>query len=182
MSSRRPIRDRRRTPRPRDIRVCGRGAPRGQWLARVTLARAVALMVVVGSLLLTAVQGEAQESGQLSVRATAEHSSSGVLRVRIARDGDEYAGESEAYLEDAVPMRGTSRTVTFDNVEPGEYAVAVYLDEDENGELNTNLFGVPKEPIGFSRNPRIGMSRPNFSETVFDYPGGQFTVDVRLKD
>ena len=91
-------------------------------------------------------------------------------------------GETSAYLEEAVPMSGESTTAIFRDVESGRYAVALYLDTDEDGELDTNLFGVPQEPIGFSRNPRIGMSRPGFGETVFDYPGGALIVDIQLKD
>ena len=33
---------------------------------------------------------------------------------------------------------------------PGEYAFCVYHDANDNGELDTGLFGIPKEPFGFS--------------------------------
>ena len=33
---------------------------------------------------------------------------------------------------------------------PGEYAFCVYHDTNSNGELDTNLVGIPKEPFGFS--------------------------------
>ena len=33
---------------------------------------------------------------------------------------------------------------------PGEYAFCVYHDVNSNGELDTNLVGIPKEPFGFS--------------------------------
>ena len=33
---------------------------------------------------------------------------------------------------------------------PGEYAFCVYHDINSNGELDTNLVGIPKEPFGFS--------------------------------
>lgn len=133
-------------------------------------------------LLAAAGNARAQETGQLAVTAAADDSYSGILRVRLARNEREYTGESQPYNEEAVPMNGESATVTFHDVEPGQYAVASYLDENEDGELNTNLFGAPREPIGFSRNPRIGMSRPTFSETVFEYTGGDLSVNIELKD
>jgi uncharacterized protein (DUF2141 family) len=133
-------------------------------------------------LLAAAANLRAQETGQLTISAAAGESYSGILRVRLARNASEYAGETQAYLEKAVPMDGESATVTFQDVDPGQYAVAVYLDGNENGELDTNLFGAPKEPIGFSRNPRIGMSRPGFGETVIEYTGGDVDVDIELKD
>ena len=33
---------------------------------------------------------------------------------------------------------------------PGEYAFCVYHDVNGNGDLDTGLFGIPKEPFGFS--------------------------------
>ena len=36
------------------------------------------------------------------------------------------------------------------NLAPGEYALCVYHDINSNGELDTNLVGIPKEPFGFS--------------------------------
>ena len=36
------------------------------------------------------------------------------------------------------------------NLAPGEYAFCVYHDINGNGQLDTNLVGIPKEPFGFS--------------------------------
>ncbi|MBR6216197.1 MAG: DUF2141 domain-containing protein [Spirochaetaceae bacterium] len=36
------------------------------------------------------------------------------------------------------------------NLAPGEYAFCVYHDINNNGQLDTNLVGIPKEPFGFS--------------------------------
>ena len=36
------------------------------------------------------------------------------------------------------------------NLAPGEYAFCVYHDTNSNGQLDTNLVGIPKEPFGFS--------------------------------
>ncbi|MBR5965745.1 MAG: DUF2141 domain-containing protein [Treponema sp.] len=41
--------------------------------------------------------------------------------------------------------------VTFTlSLAPGEYAFCVYHDVNCNGDLDTGLFGIPKEPFGFS--------------------------------
>lgn len=138
-------------------------------------------LLVLGSLILWTAEAEAQQSGRLFIETVAETSSSGTLRVQLASNSREFDGESEAYREKAVPMTGNSTIVRFDNVEPGRYAVTLYLDENGDGELNTNLFGVPKEPFGFSQNPRIGMSRPGFTETAFEYTGEELELTVELK-
>ncbi len=47
-------------------------------------------------------------------------------------------------------VEGDSVTVTFEGLEPGEYAVRLYNDVNDDGEMNTNPFGMPTEPYAFS--------------------------------
>ncbi|MCW8851923.1 MAG: MipA/OmpV family protein [Gammaproteobacteria bacterium] len=42
----------------------------------------------------------------------------------------------------------------IDDVEPGEYALMVYFDENGNKRMDKNFIGIPKEPLGFSNRYR----------------------------
>jgi len=42
--------------------------------------------------------------------------------------------------------------IQVQNIEPGDYIIAIYQDLDGNEELNKNWIGIPKEPYGFSNN------------------------------
>ena len=53
--------------------------------------------------------------------------------------------------------------VTFE-LEPGEYAVALYQDVNSNGHIDKRMFGLPKEPYGFSNNIRPHLATPKFDE------------------
>jgi uncharacterized protein (DUF2141 family) len=55
----------------------------------------------------------------------------------------------------------------FSDIKPGNYAIAVIHDENRNGELDTNMFGIPKEGYGFSSGAKVTMSAPSFSDAVF---------------
>lgn len=48
----------------------------------------------------------------------------------------------------------------------GTYAVAIVHDENGNGRLDTMMM-MPREGFGFSRNPRIRMGPPRFSDASF---------------
>jgi uncharacterized protein (DUF2141 family) len=48
----------------------------------------------------------------------------------------------------------------------GTYAVAIVHDENGNGRLDTMMM-MPREGFGFSRNPRLRMGPPRFSEAAF---------------
>lgn len=56
---------------------------------------------------------------------------------------------------------------TFESMEKGEYAVAVFLDHNSNGKLDTGIFGIPLEQYGFSNNPKINFKAPTFKESSF---------------
>jgi uncharacterized protein (DUF2141 family) len=72
-------------------------------------------------------------------------------------------------------------TCKFRNVKPGEYAVAVMHDEDENGELNTSMVGRPQEGWGVSKNvPARRFGPPKYEDAKFKYAGGQTTIDIKL--
>lgn len=55
--------------------------------------------------------------------------------------------------------------VTFSNLPLGQYAVSVYQDSNNNGQLDTGIFGIPKEKYGFSN----GLRRPDFKKCLFDF-------------
>ena len=37
-------------------------------------------------------------------------------------------------------------------IPPGSYAIKLHIDENENGKLDTNFIGIPKEQYGISNN------------------------------
>jgi uncharacterized protein (DUF2141 family) len=51
---------------------------------------------------------------------------------------------------------------------PGKYAVRYYHDENLNGEMDTNLVGIPKEGYGFSNNAKGSFGPPPFKEWLFE--------------
>jgi acyl-CoA reductase-like NAD-dependent aldehyde dehydrogenase/uncharacterized protein (DUF2141 family) len=65
-------------------------------------------------------------------------------------------------------------------VPPGKYALSIYLDENGNGKLDSGMFGIPKEPVGASNNPRSRMGPPHFDDCVFTMTPATKTLDINL--
>ena len=63
---------------------------------------------------------------------------------------------------------------------PGIYGVAVFQDLNGNEKLDRNLFGAPTEPFGFSNNPVIGFSAPEFAEFKFEFDGSPKEIRIKL--
>ncbi len=68
-------------------------------------------------------------------------------------DEASYNGDGAVNGADLV-VEGDTVSVTFDGLEPGEYAVRLYHDVNDDGEMNTNPFGMPVEPYAFSNDAR----------------------------
>jgi uncharacterized protein (DUF2141 family) len=51
---------------------------------------------------------------------------------------------------------------------PGKYAVRYFHDENLNGNLDTNLIGIPKEGYGFSNNATGKFGPPPFEKWLFE--------------
>lgn len=63
-----------------------------------------------------------------------------------------------------VKVAGTEAKVVFENVKAGEYAVSVIHDENDNGELDTNGLGIPKEGFAFGNNAMGMFGPPSFEK------------------
>lgn len=66
------------------------------------------------------------------------------------------------------------------NVAPGEYALLVHFDENDNGVIDRNFIGIPKEPLAFSNGYRP-KGPPNYSRAAFHVEEAEsITFDVDL--
>ncbi len=76
-------------------------------------------------------------------------------------------------------IKGTS-VLAIENLKPGTYGIALYHDLNGNEKLDTNLFGAPNEPFGFSNNPKIGFSAPKFDAFKFKFEGAPQDLNITL--
>lgn len=68
---------------------------------------------------------------------------------------DEASYNGDGAVDGAnLKVEGNDVTVTFEGLEPGEYAVKLYHDLNDDGEMNTNPFGMPTEPFAFSNDAK----------------------------
>lgn len=72
-------------------------------------------------------------------------------------------------------------TIRFTNVEPGDYAIAVLHDENNDGKANRALGMMPKEGYGFSRDAPVRMAPPKFGDAVFEYRGTDQSLTIRMR-
>jgi uncharacterized protein (DUF2141 family) len=70
-------------------------------------------------------------------------------------------------------------TVQF-ALEPGVYGLCLLDDENNNGKMEYNFLGMPKEGFGFSDHYHTGITKPKFDSFKFTLSKNQ-DKDVTIK-
>lgn len=79
--------------------------------------------------------------------------------------------DTKAIKKITVTIKDKKATITFTDLKAGEYAFALFHDENGNSEMDSNMFGIPKEGYGFSTNFKPILSAPDFDEADFKIEG-----------
>jgi uncharacterized protein (DUF2141 family) len=110
----------------------------------------------------------------LTVRIENADIGKGYLMVGIFNDESSFP--SDHYRGERVAVSDRTMTVTFNDLPVGRYAVSVYQDSNNNGQLDRGIFGIPKEKYGFSN----GARRPNFNDSSFDF-SENMTITIQIR-
>ncbi|WP_448548282.1 DUF2141 domain-containing protein [Thalassotalea fusca] len=70
--------------------------------------------------------------------------------------------------------------VVFSQISPGSYAVSVFYDVNNNSELDTSIFGIPKEPTGVSNNVVGKIGPPAFSDAQINIDEHDKEITIKV--
>ena len=76
---------------------------------------------------------------------------------------------------------GDTVTIRFTDVKPGDYAIALLHDENNDGKANRVLGMAPKEGYGFSRDAEVRMAPPKFRDAVFKHTGDDQQLTIKMR-
>jgi uncharacterized protein (DUF2141 family) len=120
-------------------------------------------------------------SGRIVVTIVGFESDSGQVMVALWDDAERFpTGENHIAALRAVIKDGSAQ-LEFADVAPGEYALSVFHDENDNGELDTGFMGIPKEPFGASNDARGRFGPPKFDDARFQVDDGVVELTVNLQ-
>lgn len=136
------------------------------------------LAALCGSLLFTtsSSSAQAQKTGKLIVKVTGVRNAEGNIRVAVRTGETTIAAAQIASID---PKTLTAEAV-LDNLPEGDYGVAVIHDENQNGKLDFNDYGMPLEGYGHSNNPPKRQGAPDFNETKFIFSAPSSTISINL--
>lgn len=125
---------------------------------------------------------------------TEKTSSFGKLRVVIsgfennegncwfALDNSEFIYESDdtVWIGKVLPIENKQVVVVIDSLAFGEYAVRVFHDENTNGEIDTNIFGIPNEDYGYSNDASGWFGPPSWDKAKFTFNQPEMTIKIEV--
>jgi uncharacterized protein (DUF2141 family) len=115
------------------------------------------------------------------VRITGVRNAKGKVVVGMWNSKDGFPKErAKAFRQASVEIVNGTATAIFAGVPYGEYAVAAYHDENNNGKMDTGFLGIPVEGVGASNNPHPKFSAPSFTECRFDVRAPEKLVLIEM--
>ncbi len=119
----------------------------------------------------------------VTVTVTDLRNARGLVRACMTADPQRFPkcrGDTASYRA-VVDARSGRMVLTFDDVAPGRYAVALLHDENGNGKADRALGMMPTEGFGFSRDAKVQMGPPAFEAAALDVTGTPKSVAIRMR-
>ena len=109
-------------------------------------------------------------AADLTLTIDGARSSKGVVAICLWSDGQHFpdCGKSRTAERRTVAAAALGKPIVFKGLKSGTFAISALHDENDNGKLDTNLIGIPKEGIAVSNDAMPKFSAPRFADTSFD--------------
>ena len=123
----------------------------------------------------------APQTGTLVVRLKGMENDNGLVMVALCNSEANFSDSDSAFRGVQSTIVGGKAQLLFTDIPFGEYAVKVYHDENEDGELDSNFFGKPTEEFGFSNNVRGLFGPPSWDQARFVFKSELDSIFIDLK-
>lgn len=143
-----------------------------RWMAQILMA---AIAVTAHSVL------AAPGSNGLEVEVSGFKNDSGHAIAKLFMPGDDDIKKGRQEVSGTI--RNWLSSLTFATAPPGEYAVVVFHDANDNGAIDHNLIGFPKEALGFSNGFTLTITTglPNFEKLRFTHGAALQTLTIKVE-
>ena len=117
----------------------------------------------------------------LTVEVDNVRNGKGKVHVGLWMDPDGFTDGDRLLVGEAAPAEEGKKVIEFKDLPPGRYALAVFHDENDNGEFDTSWIGLPAEGLGFSNGAWIGFGPPSFEDAAVELKGAQKQIVIALR-
>lgn len=121
---------------------------------------------VLGSATACALMSTTTLAADIQLEVSNIEKQSGHVLVVLYNSKEAYSNSEAPLMQKKMSADSDKISATFEGLEAGNYAIKLFHDENDNGQLDTNFIGLPTEGYGFSNNAgRFGPAE--YEEAVF---------------
>lgn len=124
------------------------------------------------------------QSNQASLELRIENAKNdqGLVRVLVFNQAEGFPDKADKAVRMAnLSIKNKIAVITFDDLPPGNYAIAVFHDSSKSGKIRTNLVGFPLDRYGFSNNATGIMGPPSFEKAAFPITTGKNSITISMR-
>lgn len=100
---------------------------------------------------------------ELTLKIDKVQSLKGFLLVAVYDQAGHYESNSQWVAVRKIKMTEAPMMISLGDLPAGHYAVKLFQDENDNGQIDKSVIGIPTEPYGFSNNGGT-YGQPSFDE------------------
>lgn len=121
-------------------------------------------------------------TGNIEVDITQVKNNDGLVRVVLFNKAAGFPGDHTVALQTInVDAKKDVTHVVFKEVPYARYAIAILHDENSNGKMDTNLFGIPREGYCVSNDAKGStFGPPKFADAAFTLSEATKRLKVRM--
>jgi len=123
------------------------------------------------------------DAQNVEITITGIRSDMGQIAIGVFKDNETFQKE-DAFLDKQFVKKDISEgkmMVKF-SLDPGIYGLSLLDDENSNGKMEYNFFGIPKEGFGFSDYYHTGITKPKFDAFKFSIDKDQTKrITIRIR-
>ena len=120
------------------------------------------MKTIILTFALTVISIAAQAQNTLNIKITELNQNTGTVYISLMDEMENVIQETKGTVSEG------ECKVEFSNIPKGKYAVTYYHDANDNGKLDTGMFGKPIEGYGYSNDARGFMGPADFEDQIFE--------------
>ncbi len=120
-------------------------------------------------------------AGSLIIEVDNIRTSGGMVWIGLYNSQENYLIKEKAIVEGQTVDHTGKVFIKVPNLSFGNYALALFHDINNNGELDRNFLGIPSEPYAFSQVPITKWRLPRFEEVRFSFQHSNQVLSTKLK-
>ena len=132
------------------------------------------------ALVLTSIFSYAQEEEKgITITVTIDNVKSDNGKVSMSLHTSETFMKGAGVMNAETKIKDGKISITFENVQPGEYAIMALHDENENNRMDFRENGMPLESYGTSNNV-MAFGPPQYDDAKFNVEDKDLELNIRF--